>query len=54
MRIQLICSLFSLCGIIFFGGMETKEELLSLISVRGLWLFLLLVEVVCVFFDLYL
>jgi len=31
MRIQLLCSLFSLCGIMFFGGMETKEELLSLI-----------------------
>jgi len=31
MRIQLICSLFSLCGTMFFGGMETKEAILSLI-----------------------
>jgi NADH:ubiquinone oxidoreductase subunit 5 (subunit L)/multisubunit Na+/H+ antiporter MnhA subunit len=49
MQIQLACSLFSLCGIMFTGGIRRKEVLLTLILERRLCIILLFLILICVF-----
>jgi hypothetical protein len=41
-RLQLICTLFSLCGITFFSGMLSKESILELLNSSSWYFFLLL------------
>ena len=41
-RLQLICTLFSLCGIAFFSGMLSKEAILELLNSSNWYFFLLL------------
>jgi NADH:ubiquinone oxidoreductase subunit 5 (subunit L)/multisubunit Na+/H+ antiporter MnhA subunit len=45
LRVQLACTLFSLCGMSFFGGMVVKEAVLGSVS-RVRWRFVLLTSVV--------
>nr|QJQ35667.1 NADH dehydrogenase subunit 5 [Acrobeloides varius] len=42
MRLQLMCTLFSLCGIAFFSGMLSKEAILELLNSSNWYFFLLL------------
>jgi NADH:ubiquinone oxidoreductase subunit 2 (subunit N) len=49
-RLQLICNLFSLCGITFFSGILSKEAILELLNSSN-WYFVLLLGVT---FSIYL
>ena len=42
MRLQLMCTLFSLCGITFFRGILSKEAILELLNSSNWYFFLLL------------
>jgi len=53
MRIQLICTLFSLSGTIFFGGIRRKEVILVLIVERKVYFFLLLIIVFTIFLTFF-